>query len=728
MKKTINQIELLLYEINRIIDSLLVSFMMDVKYIGEISQLVIQNKSLSKDVNDILVQRSLKERSSTNKLRLLYIIDSLIKHIGKEFIQYVSPHIFRIFEEAYTLSDEENKINLFKLYYSWKYYLDSALIESLCSRFNFTKMKRDLQRDKPELIEKYDKYNENVRETLFKEANVINSNVGNSIQITQTTQANPSSVIHNTNTLSNRDTPIVSNVQPIPNTSSNFESKDLKRSFLRDLATTTLASKSKRGEAYLSDSLFSSQSSLTSSPVISGNSSDNEGSGYLKKKLNIPNIRKEAKKSQQHTQMTHDKKQKSEVDSKLQRHKKLTTSINQLQPGFPKTETLSQHESIPPRVEQYPNMINQSGTGGSTMQPMNINMQMINQQLLNWMHASGMRNVQNIPNLQNFQQMQNLQSLPDYIKNNVFFQNMLKAQMQQQAAQITKKTQVHSFYDAVNTFIITSPVKLSNSPNLFSSISKFFNDTIQENDLVKDMMKESKEIKTKFDLLKIKDFNSKESYKDLYKKLIDSLYLDIKNCCPMCGFRTKNYTKFTQHLDIHFYVNYIKRNSQKKVLYRKESSDKQSWIKGINQSNEISSDDNSNTFTQPSYMLNAVLFYQNDNYQMVSNKKISKISDNPEDNEQLIVPVQPNEEINCVYCGEEFKKKYIQKYHYWFYVNVVKLSHEEIKNHKEIVTNLNHDLQKNGFVLIHETCIEEFMNMVKNKETINFIKDKRTRE
>ncbi len=196
----------------------------------------------------------------------------------------------------------------------------------------------------------------------------------------------------------------------------------------------------------------------------------------------------------------------------------------------------------------------------------------------------------------------------------------------------------------------------------------------------------------------------------------------------MCGFRTKIYTKFVEHLDIHFYMNYIKRNSQKKVLYRRESSDKHSWIKGLTQTTDISITDHSDSFTQASYMLNAVVFYQNDNYQLVSNKKISKISDNPEDNEQLIFPVQPDEEANCVYCGEEFKKKYMQKFHYWFYVNVVKLSSEEIKNYKEIANSLDHNQLKNGYVLIHETCIEEFLNMVKTKESISFLKDKRNRE
>jgi len=723
MKKTINQIELLLYEINKTLDLLLSSTLMDGKYIAEITQLLIQNKSLSKEVNDILVQRSLKERSSTNKLRLLYVIDSLIKHFGKEFIQHISPHIFRIFEEAYTLADEENKINLFKLYYSWKYFLDSALIESICSRFNFSKMKRDLQRDKPELIEKYDKYNETVRETLMKDA----GNLGTGISSTTPSSNILSST--NSNAITGSSNMPITNSAATTTNSSNFEIKDLKKSFLKDIASSSMKSKARKGEVYLSDSLFSSHSS---SPVIS---SDHDESSYLRRKLHHPNKNKEMKSNKSYSHSDHqtskssnssnEKQKKTVSDSKIQKQQN-----SMLPKQISKDEASLPSEPNPSRIDQYPVLTPQANPS-ATMQP--INFQMINQQLLNWMH-SGMRNISNIPNIQNFQlpsnfqQMQNMQNLPDYIKNNVLFQNLIKANKQQQAVQMTKISPVNSFYDALNSFIITSQIKPSTNTNLFSSISKFFYDTLQENNPIKDITKEDKEIKNKLDILKIKDFNSKESYKDLYKKLIDSLYSDITNCCPMCGFRTKIYTKFLEHLDIHFYVNYIKRNSQKKVLYRRESSDKQNWIKGLTQTGEVSLTDHSNIFNQPSCMLNAVMFYQNDNYQQISNTKISKISDNPEDNEQLIVPVQPDDEIYCVYCGEEFKKKYMQKFHYWFYVNVVKLSSEEVKNYKEIADNLDQNLQKNGYVLIHETCIEEFFNMVKTKESINAKEEKRNRE
>ena len=41
-----------------------------------------------------------------------------------------------------------------------------------------------------------------------------------------------------------------------------------------------------------------------------------------------------------------------------------------------------------------------------------------------------------------------------------------------------------------------------------------------------------------------------------------------------------------------------------------------------------------------------------------------------------------------------FKKKYFAKHHYWFYVNVVK-----VKCEKETT-------------LVHESCVEEYKNMI----------------
>jgi hypothetical protein len=61
MRKTINQIELVLYEINKKIDTLLTNTVTEEGIlIGDITQLLIQNRTLSKETNDILVQRALK--------------------------------------------------------------------------------------------------------------------------------------------------------------------------------------------------------------------------------------------------------------------------------------------------------------------------------------------------------------------------------------------------------------------------------------------------------------------------------------------------------------------------------------------------------------------------------------------------------------------------------------------------------------------------------------------
>ncbi len=72
---------------------------------------------------------------------------------------------------------------------------------------------------------------------------------------------------------------------------------------------------------------------------------------------------------------------------------------------------------------------------------------------------------------------------------------------------------------------------------------------------------------------------------------------------------------------------------------------------------------------------------------------------------------------------DEFKKKYFIKHHFWFYINVNKLNVDELRmlNHSNINngSNSNLNLMNNAnteddeeIVLIHNTCLEEFVNLI----------------
>ncbi len=238
-------------------------------------------------------------------------------------------------------------------------------------------------------------------------------------------------------------------------------------------------------------------------------------------------------------------------------------------------------------------------------------------------------------------------------------------------------------------------------------------------------------------MLKIKDFSEKESYKDLFKKVHNALYSDIKNVCSICGFRTSQYKKFVEHLDIHFHINYIKKNSQKRDLYRRESCSKNSWITStdtnLNLANASNLNLNKNENLNQISTLNAVLYYLNDSEIHLNANKNSPNTAENETNENMIFPVQ-EKDMQCVYCKEEFKKKYFTKYHFWFYINVNKLNYEELKMLSQNISGTSNDLLTNcslknfnnlddenaEIILIHNTCLEEFVNLIllSNKKNI----------
>lgn len=283
----------------------------------------------------------------------------------------------------------------------------------------------------------------------------------------------------------------------------------------------------------------------------------------------------------------------------------------------------------------------------------------------------------------------------------------------------------------LTNFISKSNVSLNPKMAFFSGLAKWFYDSILEDNPLNDIQKENTKIKTIYDLIKIKDFTEKESYKDLFKRVFNSFYSDVKNNCAVCGFRTSQYKRFVEHLDIHFHINFIKKNSQKKDLYRRESLSKNSWITNTDSNLNLGSSNNLNLNKKENLnsltTLNSVLYYLTDSEIHLNSNKNNLGPNEGENNENMIFPVQ-KEELKCIYCKEDFKKKYFNKYHFWFYINVNKLNYEELKiigqNQNLSLTNdenrsfnnsnkyRDEDEEDKNIALIHNTCLDEFINMI----------------
>ena len=168
----------------------------------------------------------------------------------------------------------------------------------------------------------------------------------------------------------------------------------------------------------------------------------------------------------------------------------------------------------------------------------------------------------------------------------------------------------------------------------------------------------------------------------MIKQKIDSkLFKEIKNVCAICGFRTLYYNNLTEHLDIHFNVNYLQMEG--KNLFRKIGHNRNNWIYG---------DNNKIYKNKIGYSLGNLLYYKN----MMNNNLVKINKEEEEDNEEFMYPIYQDNKRICNYCGDKLKKIFSSKYNYWFYNKVI-----EIQDDKKF--------------LVHQSCYEEMIKKVYNK-------------
>jgi len=778
-----------------------------------------------------------------------------------------SNELYNIFYEAFKNSDEENKISLFKLYYSWKHYVDKDILDELKNKLILNRLKEKLMRERPEIIEKYDKYNEEIekkrkqiqlqeieqqklQQNFFGNSNTTesntntNGNTNNNYNISNnnvyginnlnTKSINTNQIQANKNINASLNKPVINylqvkninhstngnfnlNNQNITQNNINITSNTLnpillgKANINQSLLSSITTPKEKKKEE--ANHLFSSASS-ESSDEESGIKNANQLNLKSSKNIRIPSIVERDLKDKKDIKNIPIKKRKiDEINSdnildtdninlntttpnktQLIQINPLNNTLNQFNlnsntgnnppslipqhnlninnPNFPLMgqntnfsglprpnifpfqKMLYPHpQGNPPNIpagqigfnfmgQQIPNLQNINHLVAAARGNPYPNINQINPQLntqgqaTNLMFSAG----QNLnPNI--IQQAQSLIPRADgsMFKNinfpdNVGSVNQLANFMPFQAnatfgnldsieGQNINLSETGINY--MNSFISKSNIQLDEKMPFFSSLAKWFYESILEDNPLNEIKKDNKKINTLYDLLKIKDFSEKESYKDLFKKVQNSLYSDIKNICSICGFRTSQYKRFVEHLDIHFHINYIKKNSRKRDLYRRESCSKNSWITNTdnnlnlpNTNLNLGRNENINLIST----LNSVLYYLNDSEIYLNTNKNNTNNVDSEGNENMIFPIQERD-LQCIYCKDEFKKKYFIKHHFWFYINVNKLNVDELRmlNHSNINngSNSNLNLMNNAnteddeeIVLIHNTCLEEFVNLI----------------
>ena len=316
---------------------------------------------------------------------------------------------------------------------------------------------------------------------------------------------------------------------------------------------------------------------------------------------------------------------------------------------------------------------------------MNNNINMNNN---NNMNNIIMNNNINIPQIPIIPQTQNNINNPNniFINNNpntipnIINQNNTQQNVAQAIMNIIRNFSNTKLQQGISTiefvifhFISESNIKIDQNLRFFSSLAKFFNESVKNKDTV-------------FVKCEYEDIYKNPEYQQILQNVNNSLFNNIKkNICAICGFRTLYYNKLTEHLDIHFNINYLEKEG--KNLFRKKGNNRNNWINGDNNINK----NTKNYLNEIRYTLNNLLYYKN----MINNQLVAINNlQQEEENEDFIYPIDDNNIRNCELCGDEFKKIFSTKYSYWFYTEIVKVKDEKTK------------------LIVHKTCYDEMVKKI----------------
>ena len=381
-----------------------------------------------------------------------------------------------------------------------------------------------------------------------------------------------------------------------------------------------------------------------------------------KKKKNVEILGKkiksthETKSSESNTNL---KKKKIKPDNNINN---INNNINNINNNFN-----TQSNNIQKNINTIPYSINNNNKINSNNLIPQANMN-TNNSNINTIQFINNNNSNMIPNTmnQNTEQQHQLAQLLNLLRNNQlnlinnfpFFPNSQMPNISKIEMNIFK-------------FIFESNIKLDSNLRFFSSIAKFFNESVKNNEIIK--------INCEYE-----NIYKNPEYQLIHQNVNNALFNNIKkNICVICGFRNLYYNKLTEHLDIHFNINYLKKEG--KNLFRKKANNRNNWINGDNNLNKNIKNNNMNKI---GYTLDNLLYYKN----MINNSLI-KINNlhQEEEHEEFMYPIDVNNIRSCEFCGDELKKIFSYKYHYWFYTDIVKVKDEKEK------------------LLVHKSCYDEMI-------------------
>ena len=578
--------------------------------LSRIGDIALKNRIYSNELCNIIIEHLNKDEIQY-KIKLFNIIDSLFKSVGKDYINKICNHLFVSFKQCFTRSDFNERILLFKIFYTWKYLVPKTVLDNIGNALKLDEFKKTFIKNYPGKIEKYDDYNNKMRlkiESMNNDKEIMNNNNIN-ISKKNNTQNIPKKIISEKKYKEDIYQNDINNNLNYPINLSLNKPKKKK--------TAILSKKRKSSQdKSLEGNLSTNKVKKISNPLNNNNLINNNVNNTSLEASNIINMSNSNNNSNNNN----------------------NNNGNDL----------------------FINLNNLNNIPLSLLLNSGINLSALTNSLSNLNNINTISSSQNNIPIRPQNQQQQQQLIQNILLNMITNKNTLFNSNQNQVQPSIIEYKIYQFLTLTTT-------KLNINLRFFSSLAKYYNESLQERDNI--------DIKCKFE-----DIYNNEAYKLIRQKIDNKLFKDIKkNVCAICGFRTLFYNNLTEHLDIHFNINYLQMEGKK--LFRKIGHNRNNWING---------DNSKNYKNKVGYTLGNLLYYKN----MMNNNFVKINKEQEEDNEEFMIPIYEDNKEKCYYCGDEFKKIFSTKYNYWFYNKVIPLIEEKNK------------------YLIHQNCYDEMIKKI----------------
>ena len=500
---------------------------------SKIVEIAIRNRNYIDDFSKIIIGH-LNKDDTKFKCRLFDIIDLLFKEqpTAKDYISKLSGHLYKSFKECFTWSEFEDRVLLFKIFYTWIYLIPHEIFKKIKEDNKIDDFKEMFIKKFPGKIEKYDEYNEKIRLNLLNSKNNNNASGNNRHE-----QTSKKEIKINLNKVNN---------------SNNTNNNNSHKNNTNQVNNKKIIIEKKFEEDNLLDNTNGNQPNMNINPKI-------------KNKKEVKMTKKKRKSSHEKSNdgniSTNKKKSTEQMKNLMNQNMNNPSFIN-----LNNTIHLNENDILPPQ------------------NPLN------NTNALNRIFGAGL----NYPNLfmqnqQQIQQQENQQQQQQQQQQQLL--NILAMMNQQALLQNPNPNQISLREYQIFLFISNTNIKLNTNLRFFSSVAKYYNDSLEEDNKI--------DIKCKYE-----DIYFNKEYQTIKEKVDTKLFNDIKkNVCAICGFRTLFYNNLTEHLDIHFNVNYLQ--IEGKNLFRKIGHNRNNWITGDTNSK--------NAKNKVGHTLANLLYYKNNN-------------------------------------------------------------------------------------------------------------------